>query len=129
MITEEQYYQQKEIHNKFREEVENLIEQYIDEFGDIKHETIDDWEIEGGFINVCTELYYGSGYGDYNSHSIPVSYLWDDSWIEAAREAKRREAEEKIRQQQEKKRKDEERQKRFRRAQYEKLRKEFEDVK
>lgn len=125
-MNKQQFERRLAIHDGFREEIEDLIYKYLKEFGKDR-ECIESWEIDQFRISVVTEIYYcGCCDSDYNEHYIPTSYIWDESWLEKAKEVKRLEAEkEKERKRQEKEKRAAEKRSRDH-AEYLRLKKEFE---
>jgi len=51
---------------------------------------VDCWDadaIDSGTIDISTETYYCSCCGpDYDSHSLPLSYIWDEEWEDREKE-------------------------------------------
>ncbi len=84
-----------------------LAKDYRDEFVGGKYATLNDIDIEADEITGDIELsfevmYCGCCPGDYESYTLPISYLWDDNWREREKE-KRAEA---LRQREERKAKE-----------------------
>lgn len=115
-----------------------FAEDYRAEFLDHR-ETIDEVEIEPGLgnssdsmmngtIEIRTETYYCGCCGpEPGYYSLPISYLWEEDWIEKEKE-KRALAEQKRKEKAEKERiKKEEEMKEARYRRYLELKKEFED--
>ncbi len=86
-MNESQFERRLVIYEAFKEEVEQLLDCFPG-IGDIT-----EWEIYGDMIHVSSEHYHCSCCGpDYDSHDVPVSYLWTENWREI--EEERRAAEE-----------------------------------
>lgn len=116
------------MYQEFHQALEDLCDLYIANFGHDK-EYVTEFTLEDDMIHISTEISHCSCCSpDYDSHAIPVSYLWDSNWVEKEKEKikvrERIEQEMKAANKLERERKAEE----ARRAQYEKLKEEFENV-
>lgn len=66
---------------------EKLAKDYRDKFVGGKYASLEDVDIEGdeitGEIQLSFDVMYcGCCSGDYESYTLPISYLWDDDWKE-----------------------------------------------
>lgn len=94
-------------YNLIEEAATETAERWLKIFGagreSISNMEVDCWEdngIENGTIDISTETYYCGCCGpDHDSHSLPLSYIWDKDWEkrekEKIAEKKRKETERK----------------------------------
>jgi len=110
-ITSEEYIAAIGGYSFLEKAAKKLAEDYRDKFVGGKYASLEDIDIEGdeitGEIQLSFEVMYcGCCPGEYESYTLPISYLWDDDWVgrekekraEALRQREKRKAEEKAKQ-------------------------------
>lgn len=86
-VTKESFEQDMERYMRVHNNVENLTDLYVGNFGEGTREYVTGFEIEYdgvlGSIQIETEIstHCGCCGPDYNSYNIPLAYLIDDDWV------------------------------------------------
>lgn len=127
MITKEWFDQAVDHYKEMNRALEEFTDVYVGHFGgDREHVT--HFEVCGDTINFETESYHCSCCGpDYHSFNIPVSYLWDEKWHDKEDEKRKAELKEQLRKRAVKEKEEKQKASTWRKAQYEKLKEEFEN--
>ena len=120
-------------YNELLEAARTFInDEYIPKCAGWKRGYVDEIEIDddGIIIAECSGTYCGCCYDDYETFYIPAWYIWDEEnkWIELEEEKKRALQLERERKKEEERKAEEIRLQNQRRAQYLRLKEEFEDV-
>ena len=76
MYTEDEWSQFEDMF----EDLNELAAQFLLKF--YKNESITGITVEDNMITIDTEEYWAYGGHDTDSHWIPLSYMWDENWVE-----------------------------------------------
>jgi len=90
-ISKESFEQYMEGYIKIHETVEQLVDSYVNTFGEGDREYVSGFEIDYdgvlGSIQIESEISRCGCCGpDYNSYNIPLAYLLDDNWIKTEKD-------------------------------------------
>lgn len=133
-MNEEQFEANLDTYIEMQKMIGDLANLYIDNFGCGRDNIT---EIRFGYdattgdtntnvIEVATEHYHCSCCGpEYDTHYIPIYYLWDQDWLKREEESRAAAKKRKEQEKKEEERKRVELMKNARKAQYEKLKEEF----
>ena len=80
----------QELQKKYEDHIYERIDQYIKLAREYRYKGlsgsfgIDIWEFNGNKIDISFTEYGSYGYHEPYSISMPIDYLWDESWLEKA---------------------------------------------
>lgn len=93
-VTKESFEQDMERYMRVHNNVENLTDLYVSNFGEGSREYVTGFEVEYdgvlGSIQIETEIstHCGCCGPDYNSYNIPLAYLIDDDWVNTGKQSR-----------------------------------------